>query len=46
MAPLRSAKSARWMREHLFGTIIPDEIVERMESAADPEAEGRKIASS
>ena len=24
ISPLRSAKSARWMREKLFGTIIPD----------------------
>ena len=29
IAPLRSAKSARWMKEHLFGTIIPDAFVER-----------------
>jgi methylenetetrahydrofolate reductase (NADPH) len=43
ISPLRSAKSARWMREKLFGTIIPDAIVERMEAAADPAAEGRRI---
>jgi methylenetetrahydrofolate reductase (NADPH) len=43
VAPLRSAKSARWMKEKLFGTIIPDALVERMEQAADPEAEGRRI---
>jgi methylenetetrahydrofolate reductase (NADPH) len=41
--PLRSAKSANWMRNNLFGTIIPDAMVERMEKAADPAAEGRKI---
>jgi methylenetetrahydrofolate reductase (NADPH) len=41
--PLRSAKSANWMRNNLFGTIIPDSMVERMEKAADPAAEGRKI---
>jgi methylenetetrahydrofolate reductase (NADPH) len=44
IAPLRSAKSAAWMREHLFGTIISDAIVKRMEGAADAEAEGKKIA--
>jgi len=44
IAPLRSAKSARWMREKLFGTIIPDSIVARLEAAADPAAEGRAIA--
>jgi methylenetetrahydrofolate reductase (NADPH) len=41
--PLRSAKSANWMRNNLFGTIIPDAMVERMEKAADPAAEGIKI---
>jgi len=43
LAPLRSARSARWMRQHLSGTIIPDGLVERMEAAADPEREGRTI---
>jgi methylenetetrahydrofolate reductase (NADPH) len=43
ISPLRSAKSARWMREKLFGTIIPDAIVERLEAASDPAAEGRRI---
>jgi len=43
ISPLRSARSARWMRQHLFGTIIPDTLVERMEAAADPEQEGRRI---
>ena len=40
IAPLASAKSARWMREKLFGTIIPDSIVARLEGAKDPIAEG------
>jgi methylenetetrahydrofolate reductase (NADPH) len=43
IAPLRSAKSARWMKQHLFGTIIPDAIVERLDRAADPAAEGGRI---
>jgi methylenetetrahydrofolate reductase (NADPH) len=43
VAPLRSAKSALWMKEKLFGTIIPDVIVARMEAASDPIAEGRAI---
>lgn len=43
VSPLRSAKSARWMREKLYGTIIPDATVERLEAAADPAAEGRKL---
>ena len=43
IAPIPSVKSARWMREKLFGTRIPDSIVERLEKAADPKAEGLKI---
>jgi methylenetetrahydrofolate reductase (NADPH) len=44
VAPLRSAKSARWMKEKLFGTIMPDAIIERMEKASDPVDEGIRIA--
>ncbi len=44
IAPLRSAKSARWMKQHLFGTIIPDALVVRLEAAANPAAEGERIA--
>jgi methylenetetrahydrofolate reductase (NADPH) len=43
IAPIPSARSARWMREKLFGTLIPDSIVERLERAADPKREGRRI---
>jgi methylenetetrahydrofolate reductase (NADPH) len=43
VAPIPSARSARWMREKLFGTLIPDAIVERLEKAADPKREGRRI---
>ncbi len=43
VAPIPSARSARWMREKLFGTIIPDAMVERLEKAGDAKAEGRRI---
>jgi methylenetetrahydrofolate reductase (NADPH) len=43
ISPLRSAKSARWMKDKLFGTIIPDATIARLESAGDPAAEGRKL---
>jgi len=43
IAPLRSARSALWMRKNLYGTIIPDRIVARLEKAADPLAEGGRI---
>jgi methylenetetrahydrofolate reductase (NADPH) len=44
VAPLRSAKSARWMKEKLFGTIMPEALIERMERASDPVLEGIRIA--
>jgi methylenetetrahydrofolate reductase (NADPH) len=40
LAPIPSARSARWMRERLYGTIIPDSIVERLDHATDPRREG------
>ncbi len=43
IAPLRSAKSARWMKSKLFGTIIPDATIARLEAARDPAEEGRRI---
>ena len=43
VVPLRSAKSATWIREKLFGAIIPQAFVDRMEKADDPVAEGRRI---
>ncbi|MEC7490550.1 MAG: methylenetetrahydrofolate reductase [Pseudomonadota bacterium] len=43
IGPLASAKSALWMRSNLWGTNIPDTIIERMESAADEKAEGITI---
>ena len=41
--PLASARSAIWMRENLFGVLIPDAIVERLAQADDPKAEGIQI---
>jgi methylenetetrahydrofolate reductase (NADPH) len=43
VAPLASAQSANWMREHLPGVIIPDAIVVRLQQAAEPKAEGVRI---
>ena len=43
VCPIPSARSARWMKEKLFGTIIADAIIARLEKAADPKAEGVKI---
>ncbi len=41
--PLRSAKSAAWMKSHLYGTIIADEYIARLEKAADAAREGIAI---
>jgi methylenetetrahydrofolate reductase (NADPH) len=43
VSPFRSAKSARWMVSHLFGTLIPEATMTRLEKATDPAAEGQKI---
>jgi methylenetetrahydrofolate reductase (NADH) len=43
IVPPRSAKSARWIKDKLYGAIIPDALIARMESASDPAAEGRRI---
>jgi len=43
IAPLASARSARWMRARLFGTIIPDHLIERLDKADDPRREGVRI---
>lgn len=43
LAPLRSARSARWIRDKLFGSIIPHTVIHRLEGASDPVKEGRRI---
>jgi methylenetetrahydrofolate reductase (NADPH) len=44
VAVVRSAKSARWIRDNLYGALIPDALVARLDSATDQAAEGRRIA--
>jgi methylenetetrahydrofolate reductase (NADPH) len=43
VGPLRSAKAAEWMRTHVPGVHITDDIVRRMAGAAKPALEGRKL---
>ena len=43
LGPLASARSARWMRDNLFGVNVPDAIIERLEKSADPKREGVRI---
>ena len=43
IGPLKSDKSAKWMRDKLFGTVIPETLILRMEQTKDPIEEGIKI---
>ena len=43
IAPIPSARSARWMRTKLLGTTIPDSIIARLDKASDPKREGKEI---
>ena len=43
IGPLRSDKSAKWMRDKLFGTVIPDSMVQRMEQSENQIEEGIEI---
>ncbi len=40
---LASAKTARWLRAHVPGVHIPDQIIMRLEGANDQKREGQKI---
>ncbi|MFV1998535.1 MAG: hypothetical protein ACC641_11060 [Acidiferrobacterales bacterium] len=43
LSPLPSADVARWVRDNVKGTLMPESIIERMEQASDPEREGIEI---
>jgi len=43
VAALASARSARWIVSSLKGSIIPQWIIERLDRASDPKAEGEAI---
>jgi methylenetetrahydrofolate reductase (NADPH) len=43
VGPLRSAKAAEWMRQHVPGIHVPDAIIERLRGAQDQAREGRNI---
>lgn len=44
LAVLPDAASARLMRHHLHGTVMPEKVVQRIAQAADPEQEGVRLA--
>ncbi|MCC7015573.1 MAG: methylenetetrahydrofolate reductase [Rhodospirillales bacterium] len=43
VGPLASVKAARWIRAHVPGVRIPDEHIRRLEQAAKPAEEGRRL---
>jgi methylenetetrahydrofolate reductase (NADPH) len=43
VGPIRSAKSARWMNENLFGVHVPEAIIARLDAAKDQADEGRRV---
>ena len=43
IGPFRSEKSAQWMKDKLFGTIIPESMINRMAQATDKLEEGISI---
>jgi methylenetetrahydrofolate reductase (NADPH) len=43
VGPLRSAKTADWMRKNVPGMFVPDALVTRLAGARDQAAEGRSI---
>ena len=43
VGPLASAKTARWMRRNVPGIHIPETIIDRLEKAAKPAEEGKKL---
>jgi len=44
LAILPDAASARVMRQHLHGTVMPERVVQRIAQAANPEQEGVRLA--
>jgi len=43
LAALPSAKTARWLKDNLTDSRIPDWVIEKLEAAPDPEREGIRI---
>lgn len=43
VGPLASARTALWIRNNVPGIHIPDELIKRLEGAAEPKQEGQQI---
>jgi methylenetetrahydrofolate reductase (NADPH) len=43
VTPLPSARSARWIRDKLPGSLVPEAVIQRLDAAADPRQEGIRL---
>ncbi len=43
ICPIPSLRSALWMKERLFGSTIPEEVIDRLRRSSRPAVEGRRI---
>jgi methylenetetrahydrofolate reductase (NADPH) len=43
VGPIVSPRAARWMRAHVPGIHIPDDVIARLERAEDPRSEGIRM---
>jgi 5,10-methylenetetrahydrofolate reductase len=43
VGPLASARTARWMNKHVPGVNVPEDVIARLERAADPREEGKRV---
>lgn len=43
VGPLKSARAARWMAHHVAGVHIPEDVIARLEGAANQAREGRRL---
>ena len=43
LGPVASSRSARWMRDNLWGVAMPDALLQRLEDSTAPKQEGRRI---
>ena len=43
LATLPSAEMARWLRDNMRGSVMPDAVIRRLDQAVDPEQEGVQL---
>jgi methylenetetrahydrofolate reductase (NADPH) len=43
VATLPSAETARWVRDNVRGSVMPESVIQRLEQASDPVQEGIEV---